>query len=152
MSIGSVEITISNGGWNGDYVIDPTGDLALSIDTLASQAASEERLMRLVMTCPLFKDPNGNPLTIPDDIFNSGWGAGAPFYVDDDPVAMQPQMKAGILNSIALDPTYLNSPGPTVTFQINKKTSQVFVFIRAQIVGGQPVTLGPQLIKPLQGG
>lgn len=82
-SMGSVEVTVTNGGWNGDFEVDDTGDLVLSFDTGSVPQATTERLTRLVMTTPNLSF-NGNVIGWADDIFHVNWGAGLRAYVDEN--------------------------------------------------------------------
>lgn len=109
---GSVEIALD---WSGDFQYDSTGDLILALDTPDAPTATNQRLVRLILTAPNIV-VNGHPVAYADDIFHPTWGAGLRAYVDDTfNAATLQKLTNHILQALAADPAVAASPRPTVT-------------------------------------
>jgi hypothetical protein len=71
--LGNVEVALEFGG---DFILTPQGDLQVVNDRDDGGLATQQRIERLIMTCPTLKDANGNRIARADDIFNPNYGAG----------------------------------------------------------------------------
>jgi alpha-beta hydrolase superfamily lysophospholipase len=109
---GSVEVSLD---WSGDFQYDSTGDLILAVDTTDAPTATNQRLIRLILTAPNIV-VNGQPVAFADDIFHPTWGAGLRAYVDDTFNATTLQKLTNhIMQMLSADPAVAASPRPTVT-------------------------------------
>lgn len=139
--LGNVEIDLSNGGYGGDFTLDPTGDLLLAIDTAQSVPASIERLYRLILTNARTNDSSGRIIAPPDDLFNVNYGSsvraeiGEPF--DDTFIA---GVTGRVLQALAQDAGVRPVPAPTVTVS-NGGNGIALIDVTLVLVGGQIVTL-----------
>jgi len=137
MPVGNREAALDYGG---DFQIGPDGDLAIVEDDANDAPASTQRLIFLVLTVPIFRDQNGDPLTEPDDICHCDYGAGLPAMVDE---LLTPQtlatVEAQIRSAIAADSAFVQNPAPTIVFTtIDTETESVTV--SATTVSGVLVT------------
>lgn len=121
MASGQTEIFLSYpdnpNGLGGDFVIDDTGDLLLAIDAPNYPIATEQRIIRLLLT-----NLNG-------DIFNPTWGIGLPSQVDTNfgPNSIN-QLKALINNWLSVDNGVAPSPPPSIIInQINFNTVTISI-------------------------
>jgi hypothetical protein len=112
---GSVEIALD---WSGDFQYDSTGDLILAIDTPSAPTATNQRLIRLILTSPNIV-VKGQPVAFADDIFHPTWGAGLRAYVDETFNAATLQRLANrIRQQLAADPAVAPSPAPTIALNM----------------------------------
>lgn len=110
------EVAITNGGYGGDFLLDDTGDLVLSIDTPSSPQATIERLTRLVLTNANLTDEQGNVIGYADDIFHPTWGASVRAYVGENfSDAIVQAVTSKIRAQLADDPMVAASPVPQVS-------------------------------------
>lgn len=117
--VGAIEVTISNGGWGGDFGIDETGDLELSQDEIGAPQATIERMTRLVLTTPNLTDQNGNAIGYADDIFHVDWGAGIRAYVDENiSTALLQKIVNRIRTSMLADDQISKALPPVIDAQI----------------------------------
>jgi hypothetical protein len=126
-----------------DLQLSPSGGLLLADDSGTVATASQQRLVRIVMTAPRMFDQSGTPIARGDDLFNQGFGAGLPALVDelvDQTVLFG--IKTAILNAIAIDPNFSKTPAPQVTFS-QPDPQTLLVFVAATTVSGQPVATPP---------
>lgn len=111
------EVTISGGGWGGDFLLDDTGDLVLSQDTADVPQATIERLTRMVLTTPMLRDAQGNPIGWADDIHHPDWGVGLRAFVNEAFNASTFQSIANaVISQLKLDPGVSQSSAPAVSF------------------------------------
>lgn len=148
-SYGSVEFSISEGGYGGDFELDPvTSDLLLVIDQPGNPAATLQRLTRLLLTNPRPRDVDQNAIGLPDDLFHPDYGAGLGAAVGEN---FTPQlvngMKARILAALANDPYISITPKPIVT--ISQSGALLTVSLSCYTVLGDPIVI-TQL--PISGG
>lgn len=129
MPAGNYEIDLS---WGGDFTITPTGDLLLAQDTPVEANATEERIIRLLLTNP------------GDDLFNVTWGVGLSGMVDENySPQLQHQIVASIANWLSQDAAVAQSPAPLISVnQVGYNTATVDV--RFNDVTGNVIVL-PQL-------
>lgn len=150
---GSIEIDISNGGWGGDFSLDSTNDLVLALDRFNTSNATQERLIRLILTNPRISNTLTG-LTLPaDDRANPTYGAGARRSVG---AAITEQLiaflQAQIIDALLTDPGVVQSPAPQVTitqvgaFQLN--VSVVCTSVSGQIITIPSLALPPQPALP----
>jgi hypothetical protein len=137
----NVEVSISNGGWGGDFSVDATGDLVLATDILNAPTATQQRIYRLLMTNPRFFDANNNPISFPGDLFASTYGSGIRALVGQ---MITPQLTAliqtQIVNALMSDPTIARSPAPVVTVT-NVGSNTIQVSLTCTAVTGEVVTI-----------
>jgi hypothetical protein len=141
MAHGVVEMTISGGGYGGDFVRLPNGDLALSVDTQSSSPATQERLARYCLTNPRIVDPFGNPVARGDHPAYQDFGAGLGRYVGaQSSPAVESDMQAAISDQISRDPYITQDPAPEITFDIDPRTQEtISVIVAVQPVNGGAV-------------
>lgn len=144
----NVELTLGVNGWNGDFVLTQTGDLALSIDTVSAANATQQRIVRLILTNPRLFDSSNNPIATPNDPFNPTWGAGIRALVGQ---MITPPLISGlqyrISSAILADPGVAASPPPVVSvLQISFYAVQVSVTCYS--VSGETITI-PSLSLPI---
>jgi hypothetical protein len=147
MAAGSVEIAISNGGWNGDFALTANGDLQLAIDTPATPAATVQRLVRAIQTTPRLTDAAGNPIARPDDCFNCTYGSGVRALVNQ-PItpALIAGLQARIIAALLADPSIAPNPPPVVNVG-QTGTFTVSISVTCFAVSGEIVTI-PSLTLP----
>jgi hypothetical protein len=134
--------------WGADFSITSTGDLALLQDSPASPAATQQRVIRLIQYVPLILDDAGNPITEPDDIFNTSYGSGARTLIGQNPVNdIISGMKNRILSGLALDPYITTFPTPVISIVAGPTNGIVTVSVSCMTTTGQPVTIPPQQIQ-----
>jgi hypothetical protein len=141
MANGVVEMTISGGGYGGDFVRLPNGDLALSIDTQSSSPATQERLARYCLTNKRIIDPFGNAIARGDHPAYQALGAGIGAYVGAQASpATTSDMQADISDQINRDPYIVQNPAPEITINIDPLTQEtVSVVISVQPISGGAV-------------
>ncbi len=64
--------------YGGDFSLLSNGDLLLATNNNGVPTATEQYLVRLLLTNPILYNPSGQPLNSPDDLFNPAWGGGLP--------------------------------------------------------------------------
>ncbi len=126
----SVELGISNGGYGGDWQLDPvTADLLLVVDAPGNLTATTQRLTRLLFTTPRSFDLGTNqPLGAPDDICNPDYGAGLPSLVGELPTQAVQSLQRNLSAAIVSDPYVATSPTPIVTVT-NDKSGYLIVVV-----------------------
>src|SRR5260370_16121295 len=114
---GNAEISMTNNGWNGDFSVDPTGDLVLAVDTPNNPIATQQRLYRLLMTNPRSFSQDANaPCSVPNDLFAPSYGAGLRLQTGQMMTgALVGKIESAIYAALQTDPTIVSSPPPTVT-------------------------------------
>lgn len=143
MPVGSCEVALPAGG---DIQLQPNGDWVLAQDTLATSDATEQRLIRLILTNARFVDPNGNA-TMPDDICNPTYGSSARALVGQPMTdAIIGTLRANITSAISKDPTIAASPSPIVSVT-RTATFTITVSVQVVTVTGQVVVI-PSLALP----
>lgn len=138
-----VELSISNGGYGGDFELDPnTGDLLLVEDTPGNPAATKQRLTRLLLTTPRSSDLGTNdPLGFPDDVCNPDYGAGLPALVGVLPTQrVLSTVQSNLAKIIAADPYVASTPVPSVTVT-SASGGFLFVVITCDTSDGDPLLL-----------
>lgn len=123
-----------------DWQRSPSGNILLAKDDPKGEAtAAQQRLVRIVMTCPRLFDEHGVPIARADDKYNQTFGAGLPARVDENVTdEMLHDIRAAILGAIAIDPGYASLPQPTVEFsRVNAFT--LALTVTAVTTSGQPV-------------
>jgi hypothetical protein len=110
-----VEVAMTNGGWGGDLVLTPTGDLALLQDTAQAAPATAQWVARLILTTPILFDSSGNRISRADDMFNETFGAGVRALIGQ-PISpsLLNGIKSRILNAMAQNPEIAQNPPPPV--------------------------------------
>jgi hypothetical protein len=132
---GTIDIAAPYGG---DISLTATGDLALVVDTPYASPATEQRMVRIIMTSPILTDQDGTPLGRPDDLFNPTLGAGLPALVgQDDTSDVEAALIARVLASCAADPGISSSPPPAVTISMDTNGTMT-VAVSGQTITGQP--------------
>jgi hypothetical protein len=121
---GSVEVDLPYGG---DFSYDSTGDLILAIDAPGNPGnpvATNQRLVRLILSSPNLVGANGKPIGYADDIFHPNWGAGMRAYVSENfsPQTLQ-KLANNIRQQLAQDYAVAASPSPTVTLTMVTTTA-----------------------------
>ena len=134
-------LRISNGGWGGDLVLSPSGDLQLSYDTADVPEATFERISRLINTSPRLFSDSGAPISAGDYPGQPNWGAGLPAEVDElSTSALALAIQQRILNGLSQDSSISPVPPPQVVVQvIDAATLRVSVNFR--LTTGQPVAV-----------
>jgi hypothetical protein len=142
MANGVVEMTISGGGYGGDFVRLPNGDLALSIDTESSSPATQERLARYVLTNKRIVDTFGNPVARGDHPAYQNFGAGIGAYVGAQASpAVESDIQADISDQINGDAYITQNPAPTISFSLDDQTQEILsVNVTVQPTSGSAVT------------
>lgn len=148
MPVGSVEIALSNSGWNGDFLLTPTGDLQLVTDQPSAPNATMQRLIRLILTNPRLLDPSGNPIAIPNDRFNPTYGAGVRALVGQAITsAMVSGIQSRIIAALLADPDVATNPPPNVSVT-QSSLYAVSVSVICYAVSGEIITI-PSLQLPI---
>lgn len=152
MSVGSVELYVDNGGWGGDLVLADNGDLLLAVDTLDNPVATQQRLLRLIMTNPAINDlSTGEPISEGDDLefpwYGSGIRAEVGQMITTDLLA---RVQASVLTALGTDPFVVQSPSPVVTVTTDNK-SYIFLSVQVTLNTKRTVTL-PTLAINLSNG
>lgn len=136
---GAVEVYLAAGG---DFELQANGDLVLAIDSGGSVTATEQRLYRLLTTNPRRFNDAGQPVSIPDDVFNPTYGAGLPALVGQPiTAALIAQVKATILNALLNDPSISANPAPTVPVAPYGTSMLIVGPITCMAVSGQIYTI-----------
>lgn len=127
---------------NGDYTLTATGDLALVQDAFRSPAATQQRIVRILMTSPILFDDGRNPIGRPDDLCNPTFGAGLPAIIGKgEDAALEAAISSRISAALALDPDIATSPPPTVSVSDDGTgDGALYVSVTCYTVAGQKVT------------
>src|SRR5580692_7342227 len=127
--VGSVELQMTNGGWGGDLVVADNGDIALAIDTLANPIATQQRMLRLILTNP------GDDLQYP--WYGSGIRESIGAMITP---ALLSGFKARITQALATDPGIVSNPAPVVSVTTDNIAS-VFIVVSVTLKSGQQLPL-----------
>lgn len=95
--------------WGSDLAVSAGGDIALATDTIAS----EQRVLRRLLTNPQLVDNTGLTQVSGDYIFHPTYGAGLPRYVGSP--ADIPGTTAVITSQLLQEEAVSNSPAPVIT-------------------------------------
>lgn len=149
---GNVEISMTNDGWGGDFIIDATGDLVLAQDVPNSPIATQQRVYRLLMTNPRgFNQDTNAPSSPPNDLFAPSYGAGLRLATGEMMTAqLLGKIESSIYAGLQTDPTIVANPPPSVTIQ-NMGSNVLQVNVSATAVNGEIVTI-PSFPLALNGG
>jgi hypothetical protein len=140
-----VEIAISNGGYGGDFLLDDTGDLVLSIDTPSDPQATIDRLTRLILTNANVTDGNGNVIGYADDIFHPTWGASVRAYIGENFTdAIAQTITTKIRAQLAEDPMVADS-APVLT---QTAPNTVAIVVTFSTTDGQTAVLPTIALTP----
>jgi hypothetical protein len=94
--------------FGGDIAVSATGDLQTVDDTQKGQ----QRVLRRLLTNPLRKDINGNPVSEPDYIWHPEYGAGLGWYVGQ--TININEIRAVIRSQILLEDCVAKTPDPII--------------------------------------
>jgi phage baseplate assembly protein W len=134
-SFGNVELWLPA---NGDFSLNPNGDLKLAVDTANTSDATSQRLVRLMLTSPR-QAPNINA----DDPFNPDYGAGLPSAVGSVDPNIASDITARISQALLNDPSVSTIQSITVSPNSNGLVSVQVVVVATN---GQIVVLPSQLL------
>lgn len=134
---GNVEVSLTAGG---DFSLASNGDLVLAVDVPNDPAATEQRIIRLILTNPRIQLADGQ-FTTPDDICNTDYGSGARALVGQ-PItdSLERAFQARIFKALSEDPTIASSPVPTVLVT-RTGTYTVSVSIKCFAVTGEVIVI-----------
>lgn len=137
--VGSVELTISNGGWSGDFVQAPNGDLLLSVDSLDASPATIERLTRIVQTTPREFDQYGSPIARGDHPFFQDLGAGVATFVGENySEELTAEIETRILAATSHSNGIVQDPAPVITFDFSDPLLSISISV--ETTTGQTAT------------
>lgn len=126
--------------FGGDFSLQANGDLLLAQNSTSSTIATQQRLQRLLLSCPYIAGLN----RAPTDIFHRTYGAGLPNLVGQ-PVtaAFTANIQAVITKALLADPTVASiqtiSVNPIPGQQTG--TNGIVVNIKLTASSGKPLTL-----------
>jgi hypothetical protein len=137
--VGSVELQMTNGGWGGDLVIADNGDIALAIDSLSNPLATQQRLIRLILTNP------GDCLQFP--WYGSGIRESIGAMITQ---ALLASFKARITQALGTDPGIVANPAPVVPVTTDNVAS-VFIDVSVTLQTGLALAI-PTIVFNLSTG
>lgn len=120
--------------YSGDINLSATGDL----NAVDGSNMSQQRVLRRLLTNPAYMDINGN-LTAADYIFHPDYGAGLARFIGS--TASLAEIKALILEQIALEAAVASSPAPVVNLAWRDPTTLACVIQYYDANSGAPVVL-----------
>jgi hypothetical protein len=136
----AVEISLIYGG---TLSIGANGDIAISQDTPGSPQATFERVLRIVMTNPIQFDDTGAPVVAPDNLFDTGFGAGVKDSIGENfTTALQKGVNSRIIAACNADPYIVNNSTSVVWTQ-GQLPGEWSLVLSFTPVGGQPFTSPP---------
>lgn len=143
--LGNVEF---DQAWGQDFILTPQGDLKVINDRDDNGRATQQRIERLIMTCPTLKDASGNKLARADDIFNPNYGAGVRravgSLITNDLIN---RITSQIIAGLSADPGIAQNPPPSVSVSDGGNGLLIVGPIQVTTVIGQVVTVPS---RPLQ--
>jgi hypothetical protein len=137
--VGSVELLMTNGGWGGDLVVADNGDIALAIDSLTNPIATQQRILRLILTNP------GDCLQFP--WYGSGIRESIGAMIS---TKLLSDFNARITQALATDTGIEKNPAPIVSVTTDN-VALVFIDVSVALKSGQQLPI-PTIVFNLSSG
>jgi|SRR5579875_471939 hypothetical protein len=143
----NVEVLLPYGG---DLSLDETGDLVLIEDDPQNPAATIQRLNRLILQSAILYDDVGNPISVPDDIFNPTVGANLTTIIGEMATpSLFRQVQSQVTAALYTDPYVASQPPPSFSF-VNLGNGYVAMSVSVYLTTGVSVAL-PTIQLPISG-
>ena len=130
--------------YGANLQFDSRGDLAIATDTPTSPDATNQRLLRLMLTrCRKLLSSLGY-YSMPDDVFNPDWGIGLGTYTHQNIINNKLGFETKLLSEVAQDPGVSPTPPPTLTY--SNSDGAYYALLSWTGANGQRYTVPPVLL------